>query len=419
MQTKQRNTLSRKLPTAIAALASLAFVPDAAHAADTITEALTGGKTTANLRYRYESVNEKGNGKLAASASTVRLRLGYETADFNGFGAMVEAEHLTALGSQNYNSLANGKTTYSTVADPEFTEINQAYLSYNGLLKTALKYGRQRLVLDNQRFVGDVGWRQNAQTFDALSMVNDSVPDTKITLAYINNVNRIFSNNALATSGAAAGNFKLRAPIVNVNYKGFGLGEIVGYGYLLDFTLPANAGNSTKTYGLRFNGKTAMGDNTLLYTAEYARQSNYKSNPTNYRVNYTFLEGGVDIKSAVFKVGYEVLGSDGIKSFATPLATLHAFNGWADMFLGTPATGLKDTYLSAGTALAGVKLGAVYHDFRADSGGGKYGTEWDLVATKAFDKNYVLGLKYGGFSSASVPTRVDTNKVWLWAEAKF
>ncbi len=88
------------------------------------------------------------------------------------------------------------------------------------------------------------------------------------------------------------------------------------------------------------------------------------------------------------------------------------------MFLTTPTTGLKDTYLSAGTTLADIKLGAVYHDFRADSNSTKFGTEWDLVATKSFTKNYLLGAKYGRFNG-STPTYIDTNKFWLWAEAKF
>ena len=212
--------------------------------------------------------------------------------------------------------------------------------------------------------------------------MNERLPDTKITLAYITNVNRVFSDNALATSGAAAGNFKMKSPIINVSYKGLGLGEIVGYGYFLDFDTPAaNYVNSTRTYGLRLEGNKALGENTLLYTAKYASQSNYKNNPASYNVNYTLLEGGVDIKTADFKLGYEVLGSNGTRSFSTPLATLHAFNGWADLFLTTPATGLKDTYLSAGTAVIGVKLGAIYHDFRADSGNAKFGTEWDLIAS--------------------------------------
>ncbi len=410
--TSPKKTLMQQLAIVTPALALLALTPTA-YSAETFTEALTKGKTSVNLRYRYETVDEN-NAKQGAVASTVRLRLGYETGEFIGFGAKIEMEHLTALGSKDYNSMANGKTTFSTVADPEFTEMNQAYLSYSGFAKTKLKYGRQHIVLDNHRFIGDVGWRQNEQTFDAFSAVNDSLPDTKVTLAYIYNVNRVFSENALAP---AQGNFKMNSSLINVNYKGFGLGEIVGYGYLLDFDLPANYGNSTKTYGLRLKGNAPLGGNTLLYTAEYATQSNYSNNPASYNVNYTLLEGGVDIKTAVFKLGYEVLGSNGTRSFSTPLATLHVFNGWVDMFLNTSATGLTNTYLSAETTLFDVKLGAVYHDFRAASGGAKYGTEFDLIATKAFGKTYVVGTKYGRFNSNSA--LVDTDKFWLWLEAKF
>ena len=392
-----------------------------ANSAETITEALTGGKDFANVQYRYESVRNPG--KLTppkeANASTVRLRFGYETATFKSFAVLVEAETLKTLGGGNYDSKANGKTGYAVVADPEFTEINQAYLSYKELdSRTTAKWGRQRLILDNARFIGNVGWRQNEQTFDAFTVVNDWFPDAKITAGYITNVNRVFSDNALATSGAAAGNHKMKSPIINVNYKGWGIGEVVGYGYFLDYDLPAaNYGNSTKTVGLRMKGSTPIGSNDLLYTAEYASQADYKNNPSPYRVHYTFLEGGVDIKSAEFKLGYEVLGSTGTKSFATPLATLHAFNGWVDMFLTTPATGLKDAYLSAGTTLYDIKFGAVYHDYHVATNSTKFGTEWNLVATKSFTKNYLLGAKYGRFNSSS--SLVDTSKLWLWAEAKF
>ncbi|MDO8413964.1 MAG: alginate export family protein [Gallionellaceae bacterium] len=412
----------QQLYAVFTAFALLVLTPEA-RAAETITEALTGGKDFANVQYRYEGVRNPGKVTAPnyANASTVRLRFGYETATFKSFAVLVEAEALKTLGGGNYDSKANGKTSYAVVADPEFTEMNQAYLSYKELdSRTTLKWGRQRLILDNARFIGNVGWRQNEQTYDAFTVVNDFLPDTKITAGYISNVNRVFSDNALASSGAAAGNHKMKSPIFNINYKGWAPAELVGYGYFLDYDLPAaNYANSTKTYGLRMKGSTPMGSNDLLYTAEYASQANYKDNPSIYRVHYTFLEGGVDIKSAEFKLGYEVLGSTGTKAFSTPLATLHAFNGWVDMFLTTPATGLKDTYLSAGTTLADIKFGAVYHDFRAATDSSKLGTEWNLVATKSFTKNYLLGAKYGRFNSSSAPARVDTNKFWLWAEAKF
>src|SRR3989338_2026169 len=93
----------------------------------------------------------------------------------------------------------------------------------------------------------------------------------------------------------------------------------------------ANATNSSDTYGLRLNGNTAMGGNKVLYTAEYAEQRSAHGNTVNYKTNYALLEAGVDLTNiAVFKLGYEVLGSDTgatgtatIKSFSTPLATLH------------------------------------------------------------------------------------------------
>ncbi|MDX8379508.1 MAG: hypothetical protein R8K48_05620 [Gallionella sp.] len=410
-------TFNRKLLSTLIAFAALAIAQQAT-AADSFTDALTGGKTSVNMRIRYEGV-QQGNAALNATAATARLRLGYETAKFNGFSARVEAATVKDMGNQRYNSKANGMTTYSVIADPQATYVNQAYLAYTGITGTTLKWGRQRLILDNARFIGNVGWRQNEQTFNAFTAVNKSLPDTKITLGYITNVHRIFTNKALATAGAAAGNHKMKSPIINVNYKGLPFGELVGYGYFLDYSTPsANFGNSSKTYGLRFKGNTALSGNKFLYTAEYAVQSNYKSNPKTFNTHYALLELGMSNKIGIFKAGYEVLGSNGTQAFSTPLATLHAFNGWADMFLATPATGLKDAYVSAGTTLAGVKLAAIYHDFTADSGSAKYGKELDFLAVKKIDKNYLVGFKYGNFTSRNV-AYVNTRKLWLWGQVNF
>lgn len=439
--TRQKST--GQLPATIAAIASLAIVSNV-YAAETITEAMEGGKTTANLQFRHESVRNPGKAvPNSADATTVRLRLGYETGTFNGFSAMVEAESVKALGNKNHDSKATGLTAngYAVVADPEATEINQAYLNYSSIpAATSVKWGRQRLILDNARFIGNVGWRQNEQTFDALTIVNASLPDTRITAGYVTNVNRVFSDNAAAGNGGVAatagfaGNHKMRSPILNVSYKGWSFAELVGYGYKLNYdTATAFTANSTDTYGFRLNGNTQAGENKLLYTAEYARQSDGSNNPTRFKADYFLLEGGVDISSAIFKLGYEVLGSDtgattkatgaaATKSFSTPLATLHAFNGWADVFLVTPAQGLKDIYVSAGTTLADIKVAAVYHDFSADKSTaaiGDYGTEWDLVATKSLGKNYLIGTKYATYKTKNATVGANTDKLWLWGEIKF
>ena len=394
------------LPCVVGSLLALS-VP--AYASGDFTDALTGGKPSADIRARYESVNPD-NALRTADAITVRLRLGYQTGEVAGLGAFVEAEHVTALGGATYNSTVNGKTAYAVVADPAATEINQAYLGYSGLPGTSMKYGRQRLTLDNHRFIGNVGWRQNEQTFDGFTLVNRSLPDTTLTAAYLHNVNRVFSDRS------AAGNFKTEAPILNVNYKGLRAGEVVGYGYLLKFpNLPAS---STQTWGLRFNGQAPLADGAKVsYTAEYAVQSDYKNNPSDFRLDYYLVEGGIALSQVTLKAGYEVLGGDGTVSFQTPLATLHAMNGWADQFLVTPLGGLKDAYVSAGTTFHGVKLDAIYRDFRADQGGAHYGTEWDLMAAMPVGKNYSVGAKYAGYRAKTFS--VDTDKFWLWVEAKF
>lgn len=430
------NTLIQKIFALVTSIACLTLTTHAG-AAETITEAITNGKSSGSLRYFYEGVrNPVHPGQIVkkADASTARLRFGYETAPFKDFSVMYEAETVHAFGAQNYNSTVNGKTQYAVIVDPEGTEINQAILRYNEPeSKTDIKWGRQRINLDNSRFIGTRSWRQNEQTYDSFMLVSNYLPDTTITAGLLTNLNRPNTDAAIAPFGGRAGNFKMNSsPILNVKYKGLTAGEVVGYGYMLDFDLPASAVfanrsqfDSTKTLGLRFKGSTPMDSNNLLYTAEYATQSSYKDNPATYTNKYIFAEGGIDIKVAEFKLSHEVLGGDGANAFSTPLASLHNVNGWVDKFVTIPASGLKDTFLTAATNIADVNFMAVYRDYRADTGGAKYGTEWNFQAMKTFNKNYMLAAKYASFkTSATVqnttqPWNFDTNKFWVWGEMQF
>ena len=430
MKLKNR-TLFQQMSLVITPLALLALAPEA-YSADSFTEAITGGKVSANLQYRYENVDQprpiSGARLKEANASTLRLRLGYETAEYMGFGGMVQIEHISA--NNGYNSKVNGRTDYSVVADAKVTELNQAYLSYSGVPQTKLKFGRQLIRYDNDRWIGNVDWRQNWQTYDGFSAVNKSLPDTTISAALITNVNRVFSDASIDNgTGSFLGNHHMRSPIFNVNYKGLGFAEVSGYGYFLDYDPSALAfgrANSTKTIGGRIKGDAPiMSDYKLLYTAEYARQSDYKDNPINFTAHYTLLEGGVDVKVATFKLGYELLSSNGKQSLSTPLATLFAFNGWADVFLVTPKNGLRDIYVNARTTVAGIVLGVDYHDFKADHGGNKYGREYDLIATKAINKTYSVGSRYAHFKADSAvdhvncPACIDTNKFWVYGAMNF
>lgn len=376
-----------------------------------LTDAIASGKSTLDLRYRFEMVDQTGISKKAR-ASTLRTRLNYKTAAYYNLGAFIEVDNVSVAGTTQYNNatgLPDAKTEYPVVADPAGTEVNQAYLSYDGIAGTTVKYGRQRLILDNARFIGNVGWRQNEQTYDGITVENTSLPSTSIVYGYIDNVNRIFGD------ASGKGNVDTQAHLINLSYSGVKAGKLSVYGYLLDFidTPPS----SNKTVGARFSGGTDTGSGgTVLYTLEYAKQSSYKDGASSIDAAYTLAELGTRINSITAKLGRESLGGDGVYGFTTPLATLHAFNGWADMFLSTPTTGLIDTYLHVSGIYNGVKLAAVYHDFKADSGGSSYGSETDLLAVKKIG-NYSLLAKYASYAADTFAT--DTQKLWLMGQASF
>ncbi len=387
-------------------------------ALSSIAEAIMGGKANLTFRYRFENVDQVGFAN-DANASTLRTRLKYTTGDFNGFTATVEFDNVTQVGADEYNSTVNGATSFPVVADPEITEVNQAYLAYKGFENVVLMAGRVALNFNNQRFVGTVGWRQNDQTWDMAGAVVTPTKDLKLTYGYVWNVNRIFGDDH------PFGDLKTNTHIFNAEYEGFDWGKLTAYGLAIDLKDAPVFGLSSQTWGVRFEGKRAFGEGgaKLLYEAEVATQSDYQDNPNSYRAGYYHLSGGVSAHGWTGKIGFESLGSDNGVSFQTPLATLHKFNGWADKFLTTPVGGLDDVYVLASykvggeSPLKGVKFDAVYHDFSAQSGGLDYGTELDLQATKKFGEHYYAGLKYADYNADSFAT--DTKKIWFTLGANF
>lgn len=405
-----KDVMKSSVTAMVAAMMGAVALP--ATAADSLEAAITGGKAGLDLRYRYESVDQTGIANKAV-ASTLRTRLNYATDSYSDVSAFIEFDDVMAFGSANYNDatgLASAKTTYPIVADPEGTEVNQAFLSYKGVANTTLKFGRQRVIFDNARFIGNVGWRQNEQTYDAFTVANTSLKDTAIVYGYVTNVNTIFGEES------AKGNIDTETHLINVAYSGLAVGELSAYGYFLDLINAPTTSNST--LGLRFAGGTKVSDAVkAIYTVEYATQSDYKDGASTIDADYNLIELGAEFSGVTAMLGYEVLGF-GASAFSTPLATLHAFNGWADKFLATPTNGLVDTYLSVEGKVADVKLQAVYHDFAADAGGASYGDEIDLMAMKKFGKHYSLMAKYASYSADTTAT-TDTDKMWLMGQAQF
>ena len=293
--------------------------------------------------------------------------------------------------------------------------MDQAFLQYKTDTLTA-KLGRQVITYDNHRFVGHVGWRQDRQTFDGISFSYNPTKDLSVNYAYLEQRNRIFAEAKDIDSGDH---------LLNVSYN-TAIGKISGYSYLLEEDTAAEL--SIDTYGIRFSGATTVADIKLLYTAEYATQDKSSKGTADKDADYYFLEGGVVVSDITVKLGYEVLGSDDSSyGFSTPLATMHAFNGWSDQFLATPNEGLVDLYASVSGKLAGGAWAIVYHDFSADDDSATsddFGDEINLSYARKFGGNYSAGIKYAAYTAedaANGGTKgfVDTDKIWLWVGASF
>lgn len=385
-----------KQPKALA-VGSLLLVSTSGYAVETDI-----GTFTADFRLRYEAVDQE-NALKDADALTLRTLLNFKTKEYNGFSGMVEIEDSRAL-VDDYNDTLGSGTQYSVIADPETTEVDQVYVQYKQAGFKA-KLGRQVIVMDNHRFVGHVGWRQDKQTFDAFTF-GANKDKWKFDYAYINQRNRIFSDEKDIESDDH---------LFNVSYK-TAHGKLTGYGYLLE--VDNNTDNSLDTYGIRYAGAV----DKFLYQAEYAKQDS-ESGAGDYSTSYFFIEGGYKFSAVTAKVGYEVLGSDnGEYGFSTPLATLHKFNGWTDQFLNTPTVGLEDFYISAAGKLWQGKWVLAYHAFTAEEStdASDYGKELNAQYTRNIYKNINGGIKYAMYNAGDEGTgKVDTDKLWLWVQAKF
>ncbi|MEM6314228.1 MAG: hypothetical protein AAF743_09080, partial [Planctomycetota bacterium] len=380
-------------------------------AIDEWTDIFTKGTFSANFRFRYgfAEVSTPGGELGDSHAFTLRTRLGYGTKPVYGLSGFIELEDIRAADYDQYNAAGlNGQPGLSVIADPEDTELNQLFLKWSvpkDLFEgddliggSEVILGRQRIILDNSRFVGNVGWRQNEQTFDAavFNWKPESVEGLSVFYSFVDDVNRIFGPD----SGR---DFDSQSHLINASYKIENVGKLVVFAYLLDFDNALAA--SSQTYGVLLTGDRKLDDDyTLKYVASYAFQQDFADNPIDYDAHY--LNGELTLAkkgTGSVAVGYELLGSDdGNIGFSTPLATLHKFNGFADAFLATPATGLQDVYASVGADLPwGMKGKVIGHYFFDHEDAMDLGWEVDAVVTKKINDNLSLLAKAAYFDGTN------------------
>jgi hypothetical protein len=381
-----------------------------AQAESALVDAINLTRPLLDMRLRYEFVDQD---PLAndANAFTLRTRAGFETGKAWGTSLLMELEAVMPL-STAYNNSFNGKATYPTVPDGKSLAVNRLQLTNISLPSTAITFGRQRINLEDQRFIGNAGWRQNEQTFDAVRVVNKSLDGFTVDATYVNNVNRVFGE--FSPQGHYTGDTFL----MNGSYV-FSLGKITAFAYLLQFDEAIAIRDSSQTYGFRFAGTKDVGSVKVGYAASFAAQKNYDNNPLRYSDHYYLAELSGAYTKFQGTIGYEMLEGNGTKGFTTPLATLHKFNGWADKFLTTPPNGLRDIYGSLVYTernvgpFASIAGTVTYHRYDADFVSLHYGNEINAQIAAKWQR-YTFTIKFADYDADRFAT--DTQKAWLQVE---
>lgn len=431
----------------------------------TLLDAIKQGKSLSSVRARYESVDQDGFQSAAATAPklddayafTTRTLIGWQTAPFKNFSFAAQITDVHEFNDDFNDRRGNlsepGKTQFPNIVDPSYTDINQLFVDWTGIKNTKLRLGRQFVNLDNVRFVGDIAFRQNTQVFDGISVINKSIPNTEVFASHFTKVRQV--------------NTKLRdgnISLLNAKYRWAPTESLTGYAYLVDVdNLSQNNGNpaavstaaqggnglgasddlvktattdaSSKTFGVRLDGVHIFNPTWKgLYTAEYAKQDDYRGGSPLIDAHYFKIGGGVGYDVWSLRIDYEKLSSnDGKYGFQTPLGTNHLFQGWADHFLATPRQGIEDTFVTLAGSIEKAKLYAEYHVFKSDEDfqsigklGDKYGTEFDASVMYPFTDALWGKIEYAKFNESDVygglrnaARKGDKEIIWVTAQFSF
>ena len=240
-------------------LAILSGISTPSNAAETFAEVFTDGKFGYSFRWRLESVDQDPF-PHDATAIPLRGRINFQTAELSGFSAKAEFDYVFDFGLDDYNA-GGGNTPnppgYPTIADPSGSDLNQIYLQYKAKFGSQFRLGRQRIIYDNARFVGNVGWRQNEQTYDSFSFAHKTDNGLNLQYAYVDKVQRIFGDDV------AAGEHDNNTHLFNAAWTFKDIGKLSAYYYDIENKDAASLSNST--IGLRFAGSMGSDETNIGY----------------------------------------------------------------------------------------------------------------------------------------------------------
>lgn len=369
-----------------------------------------------DLRARYQNTEQ--SGRPDGDALTLRFQLAGEIDLPQDTILLAEIEGNVAL-IDNFNDGTRSETGLPFIPDPDGLELNRLAIVTEAIDDVRITAGRQRIALDDWRFIGAFPFRQNDQTFDAVRIETTALGPGTLDIGYIGRVLRPLGDDnpgGCFTGDSLFANYNFATPV----------GRLTAYHYRLDIETgpqgPDRHVFSNRVTGGRLFGRRHWDDFGLVWDFAYARQVDHGDNPLDFETDYHLAEVTVESGASGVTLRAETLGGSENQGFQTPLGSLHRFQGLADQFLRTPDAGVKDISLLARHdfervgVFDSVRVFARHHWFRADRSDADYGTEWNASVSGQFD-NVVLSLEYADYDADSFS--VDTRSLFLTTQLRF
>ena len=391
------------------------FMIPSAYAQDFLSEALVP-RLSGDIRLRYQHSNQD---ILEDSGEALTLRLKgaaeFDVLPKTTFLAEFEA---TATLIENFNDGVNQKITRPFIPDSNGISLNRFQLVSEIVPKTRVTLGRQKIELDDWRFIGAFPFRQNEQSIDAVRVETKSIGAGILDIGYFNKVLRPFGANN------PVGEFNGNSWYANYNVAS-PLGRVSAFHYAFELeTGPETTrfNQSTVTTGIRVFGRRHWDDFGLVWEGSYAVQRDYSANPNDFKVDYGLAQLSIEPGPLKLKTRVEILGDDDGVSLQTPLASLHSFQGLSDQFLQTPPDGLRDysikTEYEIGTVgpFQNVSAYARHHWFQANSDRRNYGTEFNASLNAQLNE-FDLSLEYAAYQADGFSS--NTRSVFFTTQYRF
>jgi len=368
-------------------------------------------------RLRLETA-EQDNLPDKAAALTQLIRPALELRASDKLTALIEAEAVFAI-VDDFDDGSGNNPGRPVIADPDGLELNRLQLQYSVGPRTFITLGRQKLALDDERFLGPGAFRQNDQTYDGVHISTQPFGTTTFQAGYFGKVHRVLgSDNPIGAFNGESYYFNANTPTL--------IGQVGVFHYAFDLStdLPAPQSSvfSSQTSGIRIDGRYHRDPYGIDWEASFARQTDFSDNPLDYEADYWLAGLQAFAGPASLKVRFESLGAADQQSFQTPLGTLHKFQGAADLFLNTPPEGLQDIQIKWGWNFGrngpfrNISTALSVHRFESEVSGLHFGDEINFDITAAFGQ-FNLALTAANYDAKAFAS--DTNRFFLSLTHRF